>query len=215
MQRIANEKVDEFFSRYRQHQLKKGQGIIFSGENVLLVYKLDKGRIGQYSISDSGQKTMLNVFKPPSFLPMSFILRDMPSPHFFEAMTDCVVRTAPAEAVRQFLLKNNEVMYDLLTRLYSGIDGLQDRMMLMATGGATSRVLLELVISTDRFGEEQSNNVYILPMTETELALSAGLSRETVSREISKLKDIGLVEISHNEIRVPDYKALITAAAID
>ncbi len=208
MDETVKAKIDTFFGNYSQRHLKKGQGIFFAGEDIASIYKLDSGRIGQYNIAPSGQKTTLNVFKPPAFLPLAYAVRGVPTPHFFEALTDCSVRIAPVKPTLEFLLANGDVMYDLLQRLYSGIDGLQQRGMLMASGDARSRVILELIISANRFGVMTDSGAHNLPLTETELALSAGLSRETVSREVSKLKDKGIVKVAHNEIEIPDLATL-------
>jgi hypothetical protein len=48
-------------------------------------------------------------------------------------------------------------------------------------GGSASRVVYELIVECERFGNKQVNGSYNLFMHEDELARRAGLSRETVS----------------------------------
>jgi CRP-like cAMP-binding protein len=68
------------------------------------------------------------------------------------------------------------------------------------SGTARSRLLYELLIEARRFGEKQPDGGYVLQSNETDLAARSGLSRETISREMKKLKAQGLVDITKSRI---------------
>ena len=108
-------------------------------------------------------------------------------------MTDVELQLAPADEVVDFLKAEPEVTYNLLSRLYSGVDGLQRRMTHLMGGSARSRVLFELIVECNRFGKPQEDGSYILSVNGSELAKSSGLTRETTNRELSKLKTHGLI----------------------
>lgn len=213
MHNPVNNKVQEFFAAGRTERLSKGQGVYFAGDNVDKVFYITAGRIGQYNISKTGQKTVLNVFKKGAFIPLPYVVRNIPTPHFFEALTDCVVLVRSAQDTREFLRRNSDVVMEVLIRVYNGVDGLQQRMLLMASGDARARVALELHIIASRFGEKAANGWIIIPVTETELAATAGLSRETVSREVGKFKQAGIVGMQHNRLAVCNDQALIDIVA--
>jgi CRP-like cAMP-binding protein len=59
-----------------------------------------------------------------------------------------------------------------------------------------------------RFGEEQRNGDIMVPITETEIASTAGLSRETVSREIGKLKQASVLGVAQNRLVIYNIQAL-------
>lgn len=209
MASVVETKIHDFFVAGRTQRFVKSEGIYFAGDTVDKVYFISNGRIGQYNISKTGQKTVLNVFKKGAFIPLPYVIRDVPTPHFFEALTDCTVLVRSAHDTRQFLDKNSDVVMSVLIRVYNGVDGLQQRMLLMAGGDAHARVALELQIIASRFGDVNADGKTIIPVTETELAATAGLSRETVSREIGKLKQAGIVGVVQNKLAIYDIDALM------
>ena len=92
--------------------------------------------------------------------------------------------------------------YYLLSRLYSGVDGLQRRMAHLMGGSAQTRLLFELVIECKRFGKPQPDGSIILPVSEAEIAQRTGLARETVNREVGKLKRASVIKRRENNLVV-------------
>ncbi len=99
-------------------------------------------------------------------------------------------------------------MYDLLGRLYQGTDGLLGRLVQLMSGSAQTRLLYELVIECHRLSHKSKIGDYQLPLKEGDLAARTGLSRETVSRELHKAKDLGLVEVNGQAIVIKDLPAI-------
>jgi CRP-like cAMP-binding protein len=95
-----------------------------------------------------------------------------------------------------------------LTRVYIGLNGLLGRMVQLMSGSARSRLIHEVLVECKRFGNEQQDGGYIVAVTEGDIAARAGLTRETVSREIKKLSKLGLMEMTHRGIAVRDIVLL-------
>ncbi|HET7320274.1 MAG TPA: helix-turn-helix domain-containing protein, partial [Candidatus Saccharimonadales bacterium] len=106
-----------------------------------------------------------------------------------------------------FMRDNPEVTFDLLRRLYIGVDGILQRMSHLMAGSAKSRLLFEVLLESRRFGKKNAN-IYSLDLNETELGARSGLSRETVNRELHKLKTKDLIEIGHGSIVLKDIALL-------
>lgn len=201
-------KVTSFFSRYKEQHLSKGQLLIRGGQPPEGVFFLQQGLIRQYDITESGDEIVVNVFKAPAFLPMSWALNHNANRYFFESFTPIVVRKAPAQDVIHFLHDNPDVMLDLLSRVYRGIDAMQNRMTFMMQNSARRRILFELLHSCQRFGEQKNNGNYMIAMHENELAARIGLTRETVNRELRSLKKRALVLVSQSGITITSLAAL-------
>lgn len=117
-------KLDNFFLPYQKRQYSKGDIFINTNENPSGVFYLADGIARQYWISSEGSETTLNLYKPHTFFPMSWAIGNVENKHFFQAMTNIVVHIAPREDVIAFLKKETYVMYNLLQRMYIGLDGL-------------------------------------------------------------------------------------------
>jgi CRP-like cAMP-binding protein len=195
MSNSVTQKVQDFFAGYRLQTVEKGKLLIRSGSDPDGVYFLVQGEVRQFDIAANGDEIVVNVFKSSSFFPMSWAINGTPNRYFFGAYTDLKVRKAPAKAVVDFLHEHPDVAFDLLSRVYKGIDGLLNRMVFLMQNSARNRVLFELWLSSQRFGVRNPDNSYRLEVTESEIATRSGLTRETVSREMRVIKQQGLVKM--------------------
>ncbi|MFZ3009523.1 MAG: Crp/Fnr family transcriptional regulator [Candidatus Microsaccharimonas sp.] len=208
MDNDVSKKVADFFSHYPQRNFPKDQIIIFNGEAPEKIFYIVSGKVSQYDISYRGDEIMTNIFKSPAFFPMSWAINHTPNTYFYKADEDTVVYVAPPEEVVTFLKDNPDVTFDLLARVYKGIDGVSARTVHLMSGSARSRIMYELIIECRRFGNKISDNCYELKINETDLAAHAGLARETVNREVKHLKEKGMVEVSGSSITVTNLSQM-------
>lgn len=204
-------KIEQFFARYPKKVFAEKQILIHANHDPETIFYLVSGTVSQYDISYRGDEVVVNMFKPGAFFPMIWAITKKPNQYFFGAATDIEVRVAPCQEVLTFLQDNPDVTYDLLARLYIGVDGLLGRMSHLMAGSARSRLLYELVITAKRFGTMHPDGSCSIAITESDLAARAGLSRETVSRELQKMVHAGMLTTSRAGITIAD----LTAAARD
>lgn len=201
-------KVNQFFNAYRLKRYDKGQILILNGDRSGHIFYLVSGTVKVYDVTPNGDEIILNIFKPPAFFPVSQALNKAPSQFIYEAATAIEFRQAPATAVLELLMANNDITLDLLARVYKGTDGLMGRMAALMSGTAKSRLMLELLIEARRFGKSLKDGAVLLELNEKDLGERTGLSRETVSREFKKLKAEGLVEVRPKQIQIKDLAEL-------
>jgi CRP-like cAMP-binding protein len=205
------QKIDTYFSQYPKREYPKGQILVFAGEEPEHVYYTVSGKIRMYAMSYRGDEVIVNIFKHPAFFPMSWALNNTPNAYFYKTEETTVLRVIPRADAVAFLEQNPDVALDLLRRVYNGMDGLLGRVVHLMSRSAKNRLLYELIIECARFGVEQPDGGYQLTVNESDLAARSGMSRETVSREFSKLKDQGWVTAAGKGIVVRDLAALHTA----
>ena len=191
----AKTKVANAFGKYPSRTYKTGQTLIFGGEEPDHVFYIESGIIKKYDVSYRGDEVIINMFKTGAFFPMSWAINKTPNTYFYAACETTTVHVIPPEVAVQFLKDNPDVMFDLLGRIYSGLDGMFGRMVKLMSGTAKSRGMYELIVDAKRFGTLQHDGSCDLHLHESDIASRSGLSRETVSREISKLKKSGLVAV--------------------
>lgn len=210
----VTDKVNSFFARYPVQKYDRGQIIIFAGDAPAGVFLLKTGSVGQYDISARGDKIIVNVFKPDAFFPMSWVYQQTNNTFFYEALSDVEVIKAPVDETLKFMDDNPDVSRDLLTRVYRGMEGVLQRMVQLMGGSARSRLVFELVVSTRRFGKRQHDGSYRLPINERDLASRTGLTRETINREIRKLKSEGHLKVDQDGLVITDLERLEPLANI-
>jgi len=196
------ETTELFFSSHKPTTHAKGDQLLRPSALVPppITYIVE-GSVVEYAISAGGVKTIINTYKAGAFFPASSALNKTPNKYYFEAGAQTVIRQATPEQVDKFLLDNPAVAYDLLQRLYRGIDGLTGRLERLLGADAGARLLYELTIQAERFGVTAPGGT-LLTITESELAEHTGLARETVSRELKKLKDAHTLSVSRGKILI-------------
>jgi len=202
------QRIAQFFTKYPLRTFDKRQIMVHANDELTSIFYLVEGRVSQYDITASGNEIVVNVFKPKAFFPMSSAINNTPNKYFFEASTSVVVHVVPAKDAVQFLKDNPDITFDLLSRVYRGVDGVLGRMAHLMGGDAKSRLLFELLNAGNRFGEQQDDGRVYIPLKEVDLARHTGLARETVNRQLQTLKAEGLLEVANQGLIVQDLRSL-------
>lgn len=208
MPSTVTQQVDQYFSKYPKRSYPKGQILVFADENPEYIFYITKGRVRKYDVSYRGDEVVVNIFKPPAFFPMSWAINRTPNNYFYKTEEETEVHIVPVDDALDFVKDNPDVMLDLLSRIYRGMDGLLGRVVHLMSGSAKSRLQYELIIECRRFGKKNKDGTYTLTTSEVDLAARSGLSRETVSREMSKIKAEGLVSVTTKGIQIKNLDAI-------
>lgn len=204
----VSEKVREFFAKYPLRTFDKRQLLLRAEAPVRHVFYITDGRVSQFDITSSGNEIVVNVFKSGAFFPMSAAMNDIPNAFFFEASTKVTAYAAPVGDAVQFIKDNPDVLFDLLSRVYRGVDGILQRMVRLMSGGAKSRLQFELINAAYRFGESQPDGSVRVPLKENDIAKQSGMARETVNRMMQGFKADKLIDVTREGIIILDVKAL-------
>lgn len=202
-------KLEDFFSAYPTQEFKKGQIIMQADEIPSGIFYIEQGIIRRYWIFENGEEITLNLYKPHAFLPMSWAIGGVENSHIYEALTPVIAKKAPKEAVLQFLHKEPDVVYNLLQRVYIGMEGLWSHIESLTAGNSYTKLVASLVILAKRFGKTEEHGIVVqLSMNEQDIANYSGMSRETASRELQKLKKQGIVNFDRKIITVVSLEKL-------
>lgn len=192
----VQDKIAQFFAQYPLREYDRGEVLIQAGAHPAVFY-IESGVVVQRDVAENGAAVTLNMLKQGAFFPMPNVLNDTPALFRFEAYDKVLVRRAPANDIKRFIHDNPEVMFDLLQRISRGTDGLLKRMAQQMGGSARERIVQEITILQARIGSEKG-----IKITEADLAAQTGLARETVSRELKKLKNDNVIVQQDGYLRI-------------
>lgn len=195
----------EFFSHAgKLERLEKGS--ILKTDNS--VYLLVSGMVGMFSYSKDGVERAINIFRPQALFPLSRVFTGKPDSYLYQAISQVTVYRGQAQDVEGFISRDHEVLLDLVKRIYRGLEGYYRRMEVMLAGDARQKLATSLLIHTLRFGEKQKDGSWQVVVSQNFLGIQAGLSRETVARELGKLKKEGIVRYKARRLVVNNIKFL-------
>lgn len=142
----------------------------------------------------SKNELTLNIFKPFSVFPIALILNNKQNIYVYDALEKSKGYFAPKRDFRDFIKTNPDILFDLLKRIYLGLDGYYMLVEALLLGDAYLKVLTHLVVYSRRFGKRDKDRVtFDLHLTHYQLASQTGLARESVTKVIKKLQNKGLV----------------------
>src|SRR4051812_36575454 len=115
---------------------------------------------------------------------MSWAMNSTPNEYYYEATRDLCLRICPKSEAIQFIKDKSDVLYDLLSRVYKGTDGMLARMSYLLAQNKYANVITEILIHAKRFGKPINNDKgFEVSINQRDIASQAGMARETVSRE--------------------------------
>src|SRR5680860_374892 len=155
MEPKVEKQIEDFFQVFRVQEYDKNQILLSPGDKPKEIIQLVSGHLRQYDISNQGDKVIVNVFKKPAFIPMSWAINRTINQYYYETIDRVTLRRAPVEKVVHFVRTNPEVSFDLLRRIYLGTDVVLRRMAHAMGGTARTRIMYELLLEARRFGKKQ------------------------------------------------------------
>ena len=208
MKPSVTEFIHAFFKTYRLQHIDGGEIFIMPGENPVGIAYIESGSIEQYDFTKNGDKIIVNIFKPGAFFPVSWALNQTKNTFFYGALEPVSFRQAPADKTLAFLRNNPDILLDLLSRVYKGTDALQRRSVFASHGTAAERLLFELLVEAYRFGVLDEVGATSIKLRQLELSARTGLARETISRELAKLEQDGVLARQGPRIsfRIPELE---------
>jgi CRP/FNR family transcriptional regulator len=199
-------KLNPFFSQYKLLNYKKGQVILRPEDKIEYIYFIEKGYVKFYYLSQDGKELTFLIYKPGYIFPLLFtFLGDATTRYYFEAYTPLTLRRAPRETFTELISTNTFLMFSLSQEVVFRWQELLNRMELLKLGTASQNVAYVIALCAEQFGLRNRQSITIdLPLAHKDIASMVGLTRETVSLEMKKLEQMGLIEYKRGNITIKD-----------
>ena len=188
--------LNDIFAKYPRRIVKKKQIVLSAGELNNSLYLLESGYISTHLLNYDGWEFTINILAPGSVFPLTQVLSDMnTNPHEFKAMTTSAIRIAPTDIVLKYL-DENPTYYTYFARKFAvGIEGLVKRIEYLVRADGVQRVICAFDLMVKKFGINNTDGSVTIGFAHThqDIADIAGVSRETTSRVLQKLKKMGVI----------------------
>jgi len=196
--------LKKFFSRRPILLFKRGEALIREGDPTTRVYWIKKGFVRLYLISETGDEISLHIYQPDCFIPTTLGLSDTFMPYTFAAMTPVEAQCTSMDEFMEYLEKNPSLYRCVIKRNAKMMKSFFQRMEVVLTKSAYEGVAFVLSRFTKTFGcgVSNSNEPVKIPLSHQEIATWLSTTRETVSRQIERLKAEGMIATSNRHITI-------------
>jgi len=208
--------LDDLNRLGRRQTIERGQTLQWQGDDSLLVGNVIDGVLKLSSSSVDGRDQTLGMMFPSDFIGRPF---GKTTDHSIVALTDAKICTFPRAAFDDFARDHPDLEHQLLQRTLGELDRTRQWMMLLGRKSATERVsafLLEMAIRLAANDDEEDGETplrFALPFGRQEIAELLGLTIETVSRQMTRLREDGVIDTpDRRSVVVLDREALEACA---
>jgi CRP/FNR family transcriptional regulator len=183
--------------------------VLYQGEAPRLAYMLKSGALKAYTINAAGEEqiatfhTMYDIFPGPWIFGKSSVTM-----YYYEALADCEVLTLDREKLLQIIHSKPEFMMNALDYYITGYTALLMRVTALEQSRAREKIMFTLYYLLFRYGKEGRGGMFTidLALTHSIIASLVGLTRETTTTELSKLKQQKVLEYNARTYMVDKKK---------
>lgn len=202
----------------RRRTLKAGESLMWEGEDSVLVANVIDGVLKLSTGTEDGREQIVGVVYPSEFIGRPF---GGTSGHGVTALTDARVCVFSRRDFDAFAREHPQLEHKLLERTLGELDRTRRWMLLLGRKSASEKLASFLLEMAERLTvpgcevdfEQSPNRRLELPFSRQQIADVLGLTIETVSRQFTRLKAEGIIDLpSRREVVILDHDALVAEA---
>ena len=197
--------LDKVNENSREAEFKKGDIIIHEGSlNSNIIY-LKSGLVKEYVRTSSQKEQILQIVKKFSYLGLPSLFGDRVNHYSYAALEDIKVCYIDISIFNKLIRENGEFAYQILVSVSRDSLNNFHRFMSQSQKKTYGKVADALLFFSRIIYEAQN---FEIPFTRQELADLIGISRESATRVLLKLKDDGILSVDERHVQINDLDLL-------
>ncbi len=192
-------------------RLKAGEHLFFRGDAADGIYAVLEGSLRISGVTEAGKEAILSMVEAPMWLGEIALFDRLPRTH--NAVADVATRLlyVPLAPLNELLARHPVYWRDLgvlmSLKVRFAFIGMEDLALLSADLRLTRRLVM-LAYAVGKAGH------CVLPISQSQLGMMLGLSRQTTNQILQSLQDKGVVQVAYGRIEVLDLSQLAAVAGL-
>lgn len=188
-------------------KLRNKDMLFMDGDSANFLYFLVSGKIKTYKTNDFGKEYITEIYKEGDFL--GYVVLFDKSNHKESAMAieNSEIALIPKDDFFKLLYSNSEASMKFIKFMSNSLVEAEEKLLKLAYNSARKRVAEALLFVYRRYQTEGKKDISFSLLRENISAL-AGISPESVSRNLSDFKEEGLIETDSGNIKITDPEKL-------
>lgn len=183
---------------------KKGEAICNEGDKSETLVIINEGKVKLSKLTKEGKEQIIHILSSGDFFGELNLFNDNESYNFSAyAISDVKICTLTKQKMDEILIKNSDISLKILKEVTKRLAETETLAKNLATNDADIRIAHMILDFGERYGVNKKNGVEIkLPINREEMANYTGVTRETISRKLSKFEDLNVIELIGNKVIV-------------
>ena len=190
--------------------IKKGSILLYQGEVPKQAYIVTSGHFKMYRLSKHGEEQIASFKVSGDIFPECWIFgKTLNTMYYYEALENSEVVTVEKPVLLDLLEREPSLKDKLFDYMVINYTGLMLQISALEQSSAAEKLLLIIYYLMFRYGKEKKPGEYSINIkhTHTILASFMGLTRETITTELGRLKRKGVIYYNTKHFIV--YKAAL------
>ena len=200
------ESQNDGFERGTIRRVEPKEHVFCEGDPRTHVFRIEEGVIALSKLLSDGRRQVIDFAYPGDYIGLG-ILND----HIFDAQATCAakIRCLPASALEQAAAQDASLALKLYKAVSAELLAARSLLVSVGQGTAMERLASFLLSLHNRSTDDSDLDVVNLPMRRSDIADLLGLTIETVSRTITKLRSLRVIDVVHGtEVHILDCDRL-------
>ncbi len=214
---LDNEELKALNMIARRRTLEPGESLMWEGEDSVLVANVIEGVLKLSTGTEDGREQIVGVVYPSDFIGRPF---GSTSGHGVTALTKARVCVFSRRDFDGFAREHPSLEHKLLQRTLAELDRTRRWMLLLGRKSASEKLATFLLEMSERLIDPGCGDApdlplkrFSLPFSRQQVADVLGLTIETVSRQFTRLKAEGLIDLpSRREVVILSREGLLAEA---
>jgi CRP/FNR family cyclic AMP-dependent transcriptional regulator len=201
---------DAFAKATRRRRVSAGEMIYTQGDDGVEMYRIEHGSVRLSILRRDGREVVLLFLQPGDCFGDSSLVDGEPRPQTARAISDVDLSVLGISAFRELRRDCPDFGDALLRLLATQMRAATAQYADSSLDGLRTRVLSRVILSARSFSAEADCGVRLtLRLSQSELAMMVGASRQHVNKVLKGLEKDGLIGIKYGNIIIRDFAGLI------
>ncbi|MFZ6638427.1 Crp/Fnr family transcriptional regulator [Undibacterium sp. TC4M20W] len=181
-------------------RLRPGEMLFRQGDEPHGFYALLSGSVKMSTLSAEGREAILIFLEAATWFGEISLIDDQPRTHDATALTEVELLVLDPQVFRSLMQRNSfaAAIARMLARRIRLLYGIVEDASLRSVRARVARRLLLLAEVASR----QEDGHAIVPVTQEALAMMLGMTRQTLSKELSFFRQHGLIRLAYGKIEI-------------
>jgi len=193
-----------------RREYQKGDFLFQLGDAAERLWIVNEGSIKVFTYTQEGKEQILYLLSSGDFLGDLNLFKENAYPYYAAALEPTRLCTLSRENFQEILKDVPKINEKVLAYAYDRITNLEELVQTVTAKNVGQRIAKLLLHFLEHFGLERNGMLEItFPVSREDMANYLGLTRETVSRQLSQFQSEGIIDMKGNrQIRIKNKKAL-------
>jgi CRP/FNR family transcriptional regulator, polysaccharide utilization system transcription regulator len=188
-------------------KLKKKDILFMEGDSPNYLYFVVSGKVKTYKTNESGKEYITEIHGQGNFFGYIALFEDTMHQETAMAIDDAEIALIPKQDFFHLLYSNREISVEFIKFMSNSLAEAENKLLNLAYNSARKRVA-EAILFVSRKFKDDGNSSAEFPLNRENISALAGISPESVSRNLTDFKDEGLIETHNGNIKILNQSKL-------